>query len=484
MLGARRSVSSSAADFVAGATTTRRWSRSSRPIRATSSSRSTRTSCSRSPSGSCASGSGGACGSSCDATCSAASCRASSFCRSSGTTPESGGGSSDPPRRVRRRERRLHAHVSESVLARLHVVVRTEPGALRDVDVGRDRSPVGRGDARVVGRPARRADRAARRRAGGAIFQPLRRRVPAGYRDDFPALGGARHPADRAARPGRRSRHEPLRPARVARPTTWRSSWFARDSRSSFRTCCQCWSTWACGSRDERPFEVTPRDSAAGLDLRLRPRLRRRCGARQSTSARASSRTRSPRCGAGRPRTTGSTGSSWARADCARDHGPARDREVPAPGRQHFSQAYMEDALAAHPSVARRSSSCSRSASIRPRRDDATRGGASSQREIEEALDAVASLDEDRILRSFLARGPRDAAHELLPAGRRRRAEAVPGVQARPAASPTCPRRGRCSRSSSTRRASRACTCAPARSRAAASAGPTAGRTSAPRSSG
>jgi glutamate dehydrogenase len=41
----------------------------------------------------------------------------------------------------------------------------------------------------------------------------------------------------------------------------------------------------------------------------------------------------------------------------------------------------------------------------------------------------------------------------------------------------------RCSRSSSTRRASKACTCAAARSRAAASAGPTAARISAPRSS-
>ena len=43
--------------------------------------------------------------------------------------------------------------------------------------------------------------------------------------------------------------------------------------------------------------------------------------------------------------------------------------------------------------------------------------------------------------------------------------------------------RGRGSRSSCTRRASRACTCAAARSRAAACAGPTAARTSAPRSS-
>ncbi len=47
-----------------------------------------------------------------------------------------------------------------------------------------------------------------------------------------------------------------------------------------------------------------------------------------------------------------------------------------------------------------------------------------------------------------------------------------------------CPSRSRCSRSSSTRRASKACTCAAARSRAVACAGPTARRISAPRCSG
>jgi glutamate dehydrogenase len=52
------------------------------------------------------------------------------------------------------------------------------------------------------------------------------------------------------------------------------------------------------------------------------------------------------------------------------------------------------------------------------------------------------------------------------------------------ARSPISPSRARCSRSSCTRRASRVCTCARARSRAAASAGRTGGRISGPRSSG
>ena len=54
----------------------------------------------------------------------------------------------------------------------------------------------------------------------------------------------------------------------------------------------------------------------------------------------------------------------------------------------------------------------------------------------------------------------------------------------RAAASTRCRCRDRCTRSSSIRRASKACTCGSARSRAAACAGPTGRRTSAPRCSG
>ncbi len=66
-----------------------------------------------------------------------------------------------------------------------------------------------------------------------------------------------------------------------------------------------------------------------------------------------------------------------------------------------FSDAYMERTLLGHPRSPRCWSGCSSRASIPTRRDDdaAERLG----NEIEEAIDAVASLDEDRILRSFLS---------------------------------------------------------------------------------
>ena len=65
----------------------------------------------------------------------------------------------------------------------------------------------------------------------------------------------------------------------------------------------------------------------------------------------------------------------------------------------NFSQAYMEDTLAAHPEIARRL------VELFERRFDPARAShdtAAQVRAIEEALDAVESLDEDRIIRSFL----------------------------------------------------------------------------------
>jgi glutamate dehydrogenase len=67
-----------------------------------------------------------------------------------------------------------------------------------------------------------------------------------------------------------------------------------------------------------------------------------------------------------------------------------------------FSQDYMEDALAAHPAVARRLVElfCLRLDPVRF--EDADTKARTLEREVESSIDAVESLDEDRILRSFL----------------------------------------------------------------------------------
>ena len=104
--------------------------------------------------------------------------------------------------------------------------------------------------------------------------------------------------------------------------------------------------------------------------------------------------------------------------------------------------------------------------------------------ELDGALDQVASLDEDRILRSFLNRDQGDPAHQLLPAGGGGEPHELRLHEVRPAGHPGPARRpARRTRSGCTRRGSRACTCASARSRAAVCAGPTGARTSVPRSS-
>lgn len=67
-----------------------------------------------------------------------------------------------------------------------------------------------------------------------------------------------------------------------------------------------------------------------------------------------------------------------------------------------FSQAYMQAALAAHPDIARRLVDLFLERHD-PRRGDTSTRGATLIPAIEQALDDVASLDEDRILRRFLA---------------------------------------------------------------------------------
>ncbi len=98
-----------------------------------------------------------------------------------------------------------------------------------------------------------------------------------------------------------------------------------------------------------------------------------------------------------------------------------------------YSQDYMERALAAHPDLARQL------VDLFLARFDPGFGDVRHERAdelvaaITAALDEVASLDEDRILRNLPDARPGHAAHQLLPARRRRPAQAVPVAQDRPA---------------------------------------------------
>jgi glutamate dehydrogenase len=67
-----------------------------------------------------------------------------------------------------------------------------------------------------------------------------------------------------------------------------------------------------------------------------------------------------------------------------------------------FSQDYMEDALAAHPGIARRLVELFRLRLDPVRFEDTYAKARTLEREVEASIDAVENLDEDRILRSFL----------------------------------------------------------------------------------
>ena len=153
-----------------------------------------------------------------------------------------------------------------------------------------------------------------------------------------------------------------------------------------------------------------------------------------------------------------------------------------------YSQDYMWATLRKHAAIANRRSCALFHARFDPRlesRSSATRArGRDPVPRIEEALQGVESLDEDRILRRFVnavQAAVRTNFYQIdatgQPKARDRRSSSTA------AASRTCRCRARCARSSSIRRASKACTCASARSRAAACAGPTGRRISAPRCS-
>ena len=106
------------------------------------------------------------------------------------------------------------------------------------------------------------------------------------------------------------------------------------------------------------------------------------------------------------------------------------------------------------------------------------------EEEIGGALDDVASLDQDRIMRSFLALINATLRTNYFQPAADDAAQALPVGEARPAAHPDAAAAAAAVRDLGVlARTSRACTCGSARSPAAGCAGPTGARTSAPRSS-
>ena len=180
--------------------------------------------------------------------------------------------------------------VRESVLARLHFVVRAASGRADAGDV--DAAELERGSPRRPGRgattsPTRCATSSARRRRprlSGSYGDAF----PEAYKEDFPPRDrGGRPAADRGARAqdglallavlagrrrGRGSAVQGL-PERHA----------AVAVRRAARCCRRSASRWSTSGRTQ----IERRDAAAGVDLRLRPALLQRDGIRRERGARA-----------------------------------------------------------------------------------------------------------------------------------------------------------------------------------------------------
>ena len=297
-------------------------------------------------------------------------------------------------------------HLSESMLARIHIVVRTSPGEIPRLRRARARErascrPRAAGRTTSSTRWSTAAARSAATRCSRSYGRRLPGRLP---RRPRAAQRGARHRADGAARRAGAPRHEPLPAARGDAGHAAASRSIAAARRCRCPTACRCSSTWACACWTSGPTAIEPEGAPVWIhDFGLRSARRRD---RRSRPCAGCSRRRSRGMWTrrDRERRLQPPGARARRLAGRRDHGAARLRQVPAPDRLHFqpglhrgrrsprtrrSRALLVELFQARASIRRRSPTA--------RRCSRGRG------EIEQALDAVASLDEDRILRQYLA---------------------------------------------------------------------------------
>ena len=331
--------------------------------------------------------------------------------------------------------------VSESVLARLHFIVHTEPGAIPEYDVAEIEARLVAAMRSWARRPAGRAGRPVSARSGASASADR-------YAEAFPAGVPARHL--RAPRPwptSGGSRSSPVdgdlamhlyRPLEAAPGIAAVQAVPRRPVRHPLRR------PAAAGEHGRPRHRRAPVRGAAGrrrpgLDLRLRAAPRAAGRPRPTGMSRALPGGLRHGCGGASSRTTGSTGwCSRAGLRVARGRrrcGPTRStcgRSAPT-----FSQDYMEET----PGRATPSSPALLVELFQARFDPdhagetATGPPSTSSHDIDGGLDAVTSLDEDRILRSFLHRIVQATLRtNYFQAEAGRRGQAVPRVQARPPA--------------------------------------------------
>jgi glutamate dehydrogenase len=292
--------------------------------------------------------------------------------------------------------------LSESVLVRIHYVVHVPPGELPDYDAAKI-------EARIVEATHAWSDELEDalvdefgEEAGTGLVRRYARAFPAGYRDDWlarSAVADLRRLEDLADDDALGlSLYRPLE----APAGTLRCKLYRRGERVSLSDVLPMFESMGLEVLDERPYRVTPREGSAAWIYDL--------GLHDATGAEIDADAIRERFHDGFARVWHGeveqdgfngliirAGLDWREVTLLR----AVARYVRQAGIA-YSDSYMERTLMRHAHVA-----TALVALFRARFDPAQEGredaAARCAREIEEAIDAVASLDEDRILRGFYA---------------------------------------------------------------------------------
>jgi glutamate dehydrogenase len=290
--------------------------------------------------------------------------------------------------------------LSESVLVRIHYVVRVPPGELPAYDAARI-------EARIVEATRAWSDELEDalveefgEEAGTGLYRRYGRAFPAGYRDDWLARSAVAdlrrvEELDDDEALGM-SLYRPLE----APAGTLRCKLYRRGERVSLSDVLPMFESMGVEVLDERPYRVAPRDGGAAWIYDL--------GLHDAVGVDVDAERVRERFHDGFARVWhGEVEQDGFNALILRAGLEAREvtllRAVARYVRQAgiaFSDSYMERTLIAHAGIAAKLVALF-SARFDPARDDREQAAAGCARAIEAAIDAVESLDEDRILRAF-----------------------------------------------------------------------------------
>jgi len=292
--------------------------------------------------------------------------------------------------------------LSESVLVRIHYTVRVRPGELPDYDPAEIESRiVAATGAWTDDLHAALLEEVGEERAA-ALYRRYGNAFPAGYRDDWVARSAVTdiHRIERLAEGGQLalSLYHPLE----APAGTLRCKLYRRGEPVVLSEVLPMFENMGLRVHDERPYEVTPGDGTPtwiydfGVEYAADGEL-------DVGVVREGFQDAFARVWRGEVENDGFNGLVLRAGLDWRDVTVLRAiARYLRQARIAYSERYMEQALIAHPRVAAALVELFR-ARFDPARDGAAGDADALTREIEQAIDAVESLDEDRILRGFLA---------------------------------------------------------------------------------